>query len=498
MAPLKTGWWLAAILVVYLALAVGLEHTLLPWCDEAWFATPGLNLASKGQFGTSVLDETSGWGQRNLKGIQTHTYWILPLHPLLVAGWSLVAGKSLFAVRLLSTAWGIVALLAWYAVARKLSGEARAALLAMGLLAVDFQFLWSAGVGRMDMMTEALMASSFAAFLWLREQDFARAVLASQALMACAAMTHPITLGGFAGLLFLTLYFDWRQVRVKHVAIAVSPYLVGALGWGLYIRQDPAMFWGQFYGNMTGRLARQEGLPGSLWAQFRERFLWIYGLAPDTQGFSHIKIALFLVYVGAVAAALLMADFRGRREYRALLWLIGLETVVYSALDQHPQVFYLVHIMAPVIVLTGLVMDWVVRTKRAPAWAVAGLGVTILLIQVAVTASRMRADAYHTQYLDTTNYLREHTRPAALIDGSSELGFELGFDAHLVDDFRLGYSSGKRPDVIVLDKNRYQEWIPLLKPVQPDAWQYATELVAREFHEVHRNAAYVIYSRNGR
>ncbi len=79
--------------------------------------------------------------------------------------------------------------------------------------------------------------------------------------------------------------------------------------------------------------------------------------------------------------------------------------------------------------------------------------------------------------------------------GSSELGFELGFDSNLIDDFRLGYVSGRRPDIIVLDKNRYQEWIPLLKPVQPDAWRYATELVTRDFREVHRNSAYVTYSR---
>ena len=89
------------------------------------------------------------------------------------------------------------------------------------------------------------------------------------------------------------------------------------------------MFWGQFYGNITGRLARQEGLLGSLWAQFRERFLYIYGLAPDTQGFSHIKIVLCLVYASAGAATLLMRDFRGRREHRALLWLIAVQIVLY-------------------------------------------------------------------------------------------------------------------------------------------------------------------------
>ena len=159
--------------------------------------------------------------------------------------------------------------------------------------------------------------------------------------------------------------------------------------------------------------------------------------------------------------------------------------------------FYLVHIMAPVIVLTGLVIDWMLRTRRAAAWAMAA-AMAILLVQISVTASRMRADAYHREYLDTANYLKEHTPPGGLIVGSSELGFELGFDGNLVDDFRLGYASGKRPDVIVLDKNRYQEWIPLLKPCPGGCVRYATELVAREFHEVHRNDGYVIYARTAR
>ena len=53
---MTTRWVLAAILLVYLAFAVSLDRTTLPWCDEAWFASPGLNLAAKGYFGTSVLD----------------------------------------------------------------------------------------------------------------------------------------------------------------------------------------------------------------------------------------------------------------------------------------------------------------------------------------------------------------------------------------------------------------------------------------------------------
>ena len=57
------------IVAVYLVLAIAADHTYMPWCDEAWFATPGINLAANGSFGTPVLDETAVWNARNLRGI---------------------------------------------------------------------------------------------------------------------------------------------------------------------------------------------------------------------------------------------------------------------------------------------------------------------------------------------------------------------------------------------------------------------------------------------
>ncbi len=82
--------------------------------------------------------------------------------------------------------------------------------------------------------------------------------------------------------------------------------------------------------------------------------------------------------------------------------------------------------------------------------------------------------------------------------GSSELGWELGWDSKLVDDFRLGYLTGKRPDIIVLDKNRYQEWIPNLQKFDPKAYRYTTGLLSSQFREVHRNEGYTVYVRTER
>src|SRR6266576_850774 len=68
------------IALLYLVQTIACGRTLLPWSDEAWFASPALNLITKGNFGTSVLDTTAVWRTNNLTRIDQHTYWITPLY----------------------------------------------------------------------------------------------------------------------------------------------------------------------------------------------------------------------------------------------------------------------------------------------------------------------------------------------------------------------------------------------------------------------------------
>jgi uncharacterized membrane protein len=118
------------ILLVFVAIAVLCAHTNLPWSDEAWFASPALNLIARGNFGTSVLDPTASFRTNNLTGIHEHTYWIVPLFPLAEAAWFRALGFGLMQVRYLSILWGMVALWAWYRMLKILSGDERVAVLA--------------------------------------------------------------------------------------------------------------------------------------------------------------------------------------------------------------------------------------------------------------------------------------------------------------------------------------------------------------------------------
>ena len=132
-----------------------------------------------------------------------------------------------------------------------------------------------------------------------------------------------------------------------------------------------------------------------------------------------------------------------------------------------------------------------------PRWALVAVVAAVVLVQLATTGRRVTQRAYATSYLPVTAYLKEHTQSKDIIMGSSELAFELGYVDNLVDDQRLGFRSGKRPNFIVIDKNRYAEWIPQYQQREPETYRYIHGMMEREFHEVLENSAYQVYARNG-
>jgi hypothetical protein len=273
------------------------------------------------------------------------------------------------------------------------------------------------------------------------------------------------------------------------------PYLAGLGCWGLYIVQDPALFWSQFKGNASNRV-----LSGPLleWlrVQTEERYLYMFGLAPDTRGFSHAKVLILIVYAIGVAGAVASPRIRREKGSRAILFLWIVWTTTVALVDKDVQPFYLIHFLLPLaaILAVWLCSTWDARTL--PRWALAGLLAVIAGMQLAAAASRIRSDPYRREYLTAAAFLRGHPAPNAVVMGSAELAFQLGFYGNLVDDYRLGYLSGQRPAVVVVDRNRYQEWIPNLERTEPAAYSYITNLLDREFKLAFQNPAYKIYLRS--
>ena len=161
---------LSLISLVYLGLAFRVAYTRSPWMDEGYMASPGYTLASKGYMGSPVISPNGTALSGELTGIQTHTYWIMPLHALIQAAWYSLFGFGILQMRSISILAGLVVTLAWFCIVRIMSGSRLAGVLAAALLSADVTFLWSAADGRMDMLATALASCGLVSYLKLRDR----------------------------------------------------------------------------------------------------------------------------------------------------------------------------------------------------------------------------------------------------------------------------------------------------------------------------------------
>jgi hypothetical protein len=480
----RTWFLLALSCVFYAACALRFDAIHLPFCDEGWLASPGLNLIRHGTMETSVIEPAGSY----LKGIDHYTYWIMPLYPLGLAVWFKLWGFGSFTMRSYSTAFGVVGLLGIFAIVRRLVVSDAAALLTVALTGTSLLFVSNGSNGRMDMMSAGLGFAALACYLVLRERSFTSAVLVSHGVLAMAVFSHPNALIHFVALLFLTVWFDRRKIRLQHLVLAAAPYLVGCGLWGLYIREGGVDLWrAQFAGNATagGRDLMFADPFSALRLEVERRYAAAFGFGPGTTVLQHLQVIAPLGWIAGIVAALSMRSMRRDRGVQALLILALLCPAILAVIDGVKRPFYLIYVVPFAIAVLSAVL---VRARLR--W----LSVPLIALQVAGLAIAMRHDGYDDEYLPAVAFLRSHEQPRTLILGPSEFGFQLGYDRELVDDFRLGYNSGKSPDYIVIDPN-YRGAIDALRKDHPEIYAFTERRLTSEYVPVFQNAIYTIYGR---
>src|SRR5260370_10038387 len=174
-----------------------------------------------------------------------------------------------------------------------------------------------------------------------------------------------------------------------------APYVAGAIGWGLYIMQAPRDCIAQFGGN-----AAERGLPitdrmAIIHSQLVVRFLYMFGMAPDTRGFSESKILILAGYAAGVLGVVLDREVRSRRGIRSLLLVSGVSLLVMIALDREAQHQYLIHFVVWMISLTAVAGVWWWDHRSVPRWALAAG----LVVGVFGPAARNRGGGEAAVYL---------------------------------------------------------------------------------------------------
>jgi hypothetical protein len=477
---------IASVIAFYLALAVGRTLTDSPGCDEGWFASPALNLATKGNMGTTVIEE-SNLGMTT--GIHRYTYWIMPLNVLTQAAWYKAFGFGLFSMRSISIVFGLLALGSWLSIMHSLSGDKKITLLALALVALDFAFIRSASTGRMDMMSAALNFTAFAAYLRLRNRNFTLAVLVSQSLVVASGLTHPNGFLGFIGLAFLTLYFDRRSINWRHILLAAVPYALGLACYGLYVMRDPYLFITQLAGNGGGRLWGVANPWGALKFEITERYLGLSGAGPN-----YLKLSLILAYAIGIGGALLTREIRQHRGYRALLILAAIFFTYLTLFEGTKLYLYMIHITPVFAALLAAWISWCWTSRSVPRWILAPAFCSLILLHLTGSVYVMRRNSYQTNYLPAVRFLNQHSDQNALIMGTAEIGFGLKFHDTLLDDKWLGYNTGRIPDFVVQDSRYEQEQLWALDR-RPDISEHVRTLLSTQYQEVYNQASYRIYVR---
>ena len=135
--------------------------------------------------------------------------------------------------------------------------------------------------------------------------------------------------------------------------------------------------------------------------------------------------------------------------------------------------------------LLAVVSDWFWR--RYLSWRVV---VVVLLgifmaVQIAPVGFKMCTMITGAVFCKRQIILELHTKPGDLIVGSGELAFELGFEGRVLDDCRLGFLSGKRPDYIVMEGHYRDFWLPMLARDEPATYRYMLDQFYNKYEIVY-------------
>lgn len=457
--------------------------TKRPWCDEAWFASAAYNLAQRGFLGITVLDPHGFPFAHLVAGIDRYTFWVMPGYLLVQAALCKLFGMHLFVFRALSTLCSVVALSAWYYILLSLTHRKRVALLAVYLLGVEQYFLRAAASGRMDMMCLTLSLVSVALYLRFRA-NFQQALLIAACGLAAALFTHPNACFGILLLTIIVLSYDRHKLTVRSLLLASLPFVVLGAAWVSYVLRAPQFFASQLAAQtaIPHRFALSLNLIAVVYEELVLRYKPAYKLGSGSFPIGLEQLPFF-IYIAAVALAASIPAVRRQPGVRPIL--IGAVSSFALLCFLQKNTYYIAYTLPLFTALVAIVALWLWNQSRAGRWSVSLLIPALVGINVGLVAMHAIHNDYQNRYMNAVNFLSKNASPGSLTMGSGELAFKLGFDGQIVDDARLGYISGKRPDLIVLEGQYCGYWFPWFAYGEQDSFLYIRSLLKNDYRIIY-------------
>jgi 4-amino-4-deoxy-L-arabinose transferase-like glycosyltransferase len=479
------------VLALYLCISFATATTALPTSDEALFAIPAYYLVTEGRMINPVVEPT----RPDYYGMDRYQFFMPPASFLEIALTIKMVGFSLLAMRLPAILWGLAAVIATRRIVVVATGNAAVAVAAAAVVAIDSSFLVAASNARPDMACFAAGLCGLAVYFSLRCRSLAWALGISNSLVVLGGLSHPNGIVAALVLFAVIIWLDRARLSIGLLAVAASPYVVGALAWGLYIAQAPEVFRSQFLNNLT-HVAGSKPLLGHPWLSFlaevRQRYAPIYGLLPPYTMKSFI-LALPLVIYLAAGAAMFVSFARQSRTMRLLLVIAGAYLVFITFITPQKRPYYLIDTVPWLAMITGVALYhiWAMRGR----WRIVALGLAGVLLTANLVreAAWIRGNGYSRDYVPAARFVLDRSRPNDVVMASREFFIAIGRECRLIDDWWYGAKTGRVADFVILERND-AEFDDVQNPMI-DAVRFRA--VRHNYAEAFCNARYRVYIRRG-
>ena len=274
-----------------------------------------------------------------------------------------------------------------------------------------------------------------------------------------------------------------------------TPYLAIGAGWALYIAQSPADFLAQFLGNASGRGPTITTPLAALRMEISHRYMDSYGLAEWSSPGGRLNVIPLVMFLAGTAACLLVREIRQHRGYRLLLIWTAILVVFLTELEGLKTHFYLIYLTPLYSMLLAVAARWVWLKRPRWRWALRAAMFLFVGLQVVRTPTIAWRKRRQLDYDPAVQYLRAQFNRNTFIMGGGGLIFDLGPEWNILDDVRLGYDSGKRAEVVVIDPS-WDEGIQMMEGYTPKVYAFVGHLLATEYREVYNRGGYRILVRH--
>ena len=419
-----------------------------PFVDEAWFAGRAWALIHSGHaFSTldmGIIEELEG-------------YWtFFPWLPAWIQAqvMSLFASPDIFAVRIVSLAFGLMLLAAVYAIADQLGGR-RLALLSVVLVSVSWPFFYSAHLARTDIMAAAFGFMAVALYANHRSSRSWMGLISG----LCVGVAYEMhAYGAIFGVAIVALYFldlRWIMFKSRHFWSFVLGTIVGLVFYAaLHILPYP-----QTYYEINQLTFAVDHIPP------------ILTLDPHviTQAVSDMGVMLFAAYQPMILVILLSIVVLVKRSSevdKRLLVLAGSLVIGHTLLIRTKFLYYaiLVTPALDLIVATFLLQFFQYRWRgRVRDYAYHTFVWGLLAGAIALNLSALRID-FQGDYQLAQSRISEVVKPGDSIMGPQTYWFGLYDHTYYSwEKLRLyqRYEQGStlqdalqefRPDILIIDR----------------------------------------------